>query len=142
MVSLIWPSSTIPRARASRASFSTIGQFVRRYFCAWTFVGSLVCRMQRCRALPLAIRKETVCGPSLISSSVGLTSFRMCRSLHQSSIRDEIPVLPSCGFTETRGRDRPIYFECEVRVRVPLQQSGTMFYTAPHLRAEGHHGAA
>ena len=34
---------------------STTSQFVRRYFWASTFVGSPVCRMQRCRMFPFAI---------------------------------------------------------------------------------------
>jgi len=77
IASLILPPSKVSAARASRAIFSMVGQFVRRYFCAWTFVGKLVCRMQPCRAFPFAIWKDTVWGPSLISCSVGLGSFRM-----------------------------------------------------------------
>src|SRR5207244_1708773 len=53
--SLIWPPSMAPLASASRAIFSKVGQCVRRYFCACTFVGKLVCNMHCCRVLPLAI---------------------------------------------------------------------------------------
>ena len=39
-----------------------IGQFVRRYFCACNFVGSLVCRTQRCRAFPIQIARPMHAG--------------------------------------------------------------------------------
>ena len=45
-MSLICLSSTAPAARASRAILSIVGQFARRYFCACTFVGNVVCKMQ------------------------------------------------------------------------------------------------
>jgi hypothetical protein len=60
---------------------SITDQFARRYFCAKAFVGSPVCRMQRCRAFPFAIRKDTACGPSMISCSVGLAAIRIRYSL-------------------------------------------------------------
>jgi hypothetical protein len=40
-------------------------------------VGNSVCRMQLCRAFPFAIWKDTACGPSRISCSVGLGAIRI-----------------------------------------------------------------